>query len=89
MAAGGDNLLFQLFGEFFSKGSNVCSRPCDDSSKQARQIKSATEKEAAHVIIIQSLNRCHFLQTSLLRCEVRGQAQAAAACLCLHCLLLI
>lgn len=40
-------------------------------------------------IIIRRLNRCHFLQTSVFCCEVRGQAKAAAACLCLHCLLLI
>lgn len=33
--------------------------------------------------------RCHFLQTSPFCWEVRGQAQAVAACLCLHCLLLI
>lgn len=41
------------------------------------------------LIIIQSLKWCHFLQTSLFCCEVRGQAQAVAACLCLHCLPLI
>lgn len=41
------------------------------------------------LIIIQSLKWCHFLQTSLFCWEVRGQAQAVAACLCLHCLLLI
>lgn len=41
------------------------------------------------LIIIQRLKWCHFLQTSVFCCEVRGQAQAVAACLCLHCLLLI
>lgn len=33
------------------------------------------------LIVMQSLNRCHFLQTSVFCCGVRGQAQAVAACL--------
>lgn len=52
-------------------------------------LKSIFLKCTQALIIIQNVKWCHFLQTSMFCCEVRGQAQAVAACLCLHCLLLI